>query len=83
MSGKYPKVMYTCSVNLHHFLCQGIVGGLGPEGFLSFDYCVLHPVEVLTGIAARGTGWSCWPGVGFNAGSYEKHLDNGEDGLFQ
>ena len=45
--------MYTCSVNLHHFLCQGVKGDFGPEGFLSSYDGVLHPVEVLTRIAAR------------------------------
>ena len=79
----WAECVITCFLNLKDFFSQGVLGNFGPEGSLCFCYCVLHPVEMLTRITTRGTGWSCWPGVGFNAGSHEKHLDDGEDGLLQ
>ena len=78
---KSKQVKHTRFFNLHLFLCQGILCDFGLEGFLGFHNGVLHPVEVLSCITTRGTSWSCWARVGFNAGSHEKHLDDGEDCL--
>ena len=72
----------TCFLYLDDFLGKGVRGDFGLEACLSLCHRVLHPVEVLTCIAA----WRiicCGPGIGFDARSYEKHLDDGDYCLLQ
>ena len=67
----------------NHRLGQGVWSNFGPEVVLDVRYHLLHPVDVLTCIAARGIGGTCRSRVCLDARQDEKHLDDAGDGKLQ